>query len=182
MHFDHYGGQAARLAADLVNTPAEHFTPGRLAPVLSAHGVVERTLSDLQAESLLAWSRELEECFGGQDVEQRCQRVNALLRRSASTPRIALHDGDPHLHYGSAEADAAAHVRAMTAAGLAHIVCSAGPNRLGRCLRAACSVAFVDTSRNGRRAYCSARCANNAAVSRHRERGNGRGRTGGNRP
>ncbi|MGW7603219.1 CGNR zinc finger domain-containing protein, partial [Streptomyces antimycoticus] len=28
----------------------------------------------------------------------------------------------------------------------------------------------VDTSRNGRRAYCSVRCANNDAVARHRER------------
>ncbi|MEV5204967.1 CGNR zinc finger domain-containing protein [Streptomyces sp. NPDC053720] len=31
-------------------------------------------------------------------------------------------------------------------------------------------MAFVDTSRNGRRVYCSVRCANNDAVSRHRER------------
>lgn len=178
MQFDHYGGAAARLAAHLVNTPAEHFTPNRLAPVLSAHGVVERSLDERHAESLLTWRGELAGCFGDQDVEQRCQRINALLRKSASTPRIALHDGDPHLHYGSTAADAAAHVRAMTAAGLAYIACSAGPNRLGRCLRTACSLAFVDTSRNGRRAYCSARCANNAAVSRHRAKAGGPGRAG----
>ncbi|WP_199838310.1 MULTISPECIES: CGNR zinc finger domain-containing protein [Streptomyces] len=29
---------------------------------------------------------------------------------------------------------------------------------------------FVDTSRNGRRAYCSARCANTDAVRRHRRK------------
>ncbi|MFE1937118.1 CGNR zinc finger domain-containing protein [Streptomyces sp. NPDC059474] len=32
------------------------------------------------------------------------------------------------------------------------------------------SLQSVDTSRNGRRAYCSVRCANNDAVARHRER------------
>ncbi|MEU2674710.1 CGNR zinc finger domain-containing protein [Streptomyces sp. NPDC007164] len=33
-----------------------------------------------------------------------------------------------------------------------------------------CGLAFVDTSRDGRRVYCSVRCANNDAVARHGER------------
>ncbi|WP_326673293.1 CGNR zinc finger domain-containing protein [Streptomyces canus] len=49
-------------------------------------------------------------------------------------------------------------------------MCFASADRLGRCSRCACGVAFVDTSRNGRREYCSVRCANNDAVARHRER------------
>ncbi|MFD0622270.1 CGNR zinc finger domain-containing protein [Streptomyces sanglieri] len=49
-------------------------------------------------------------------------------------------------------------------------MCSADAGRLGRCARHTCDLAFVDTSRNGRRAYCSVRCANNGAVARHRER------------
>ncbi|MDD7833841.1 CGNR zinc finger domain-containing protein [Paenarthrobacter sp. AB444] len=35
-------------------------------------------------------------------------------------------------------------------------------------MRQSCEVAFVDTSRNGRRSYCSARCGNYDAVRRHR--------------
>ncbi|MGC0414358.1 putative RNA-binding Zn ribbon-like protein [Streptomyces sp. SAI-195] len=62
------------------------------------------------------------------------------------------------------------HVRAVTAVGLAYVICSADAERLGRCARRDCAPAFVDTSRNGRRAYCSVRCANNDAVARPRAR------------
>ncbi|MEU1050457.1 CGNR zinc finger domain-containing protein [Streptomyces sp. NPDC005897] len=83
---------------------------------------------------------------------------------ATSSPRISLHDGRPHLHCSAADADPAAHVRAVTAAGLAYVICSADAERLGRCTRRDCAPAFVDTSRNGRRAYRSVRCANNDAV------------------
>lgn len=170
MHFNHYGGEAARLAADLVNAADERCTPDGLEPILAAHGVVERSLSSTQAGLLKRWRTDLERCFGDQELHERCERINALLERSASTPYISLHDGNPHLHYSSHGADAAAHIQAVTAAGLAYIACFGGPNRLGRCARTACSTVFVDTSRNGRRTYCSVRCANNAAVARHRDR------------
>jgi predicted RNA-binding Zn ribbon-like protein len=170
MHFNHYGGEAARLAADLVNTPDEGCTPVILEPILAAHGIVDRKLNTTQAAQLKRWRADLARCFGPQDLRKRCERINALLTESASTPYISLHDGTPHLHYSSPGADAAAHIRAVTAAGLAYITCFGGPNRLGRCARTECFTAFVDTSRNGRRTYCTVRCANNAAVTRHRDR------------
>ncbi|MGW0667232.1 CGNR zinc finger domain-containing protein [Streptomyces sp. NPDC002746] len=169
MHFDHYGGAAARLAADLVNLTAPP-RPEHLEPLLAAHGVVHRTLTAAQAETIWTWSRRLAECFGRQDLEERCQTVNTLLADASSSPRISLHDGHPHLHYSATGADAATHIRAITATGLAYVVCSADADRLGRCARRDCGLAFVDTSRNGRRTYCSVRCANNDAVARHRER------------
>ncbi|MGW9115569.1 CGNR zinc finger domain-containing protein [Streptomyces sp. NPDC055663] len=172
MHFNHYGGEAARLAADLVNLTAPPH-PEHLEPLLAAHGVVHRTLTAAQTEAVWTWSRGLASCFGRQDLEERCQAVNALLADASSSPRISLHDGNPHLHYSAIGADAADHIRAITAAGLAYVVCSAGAERLGRCARRECELAFVDTSRNGRRAYCSVRCANNDAVARHRERHQG---------
>ncbi|WP_302185461.1 CGNR zinc finger domain-containing protein [Streptomyces sp. AC555_RSS877] len=45
-----------------------------------------------------------------------------------------------------------------------------GRARLGRCMRFQCSRAYVDTSRNGRRRYVTARCGNTEAVMRHRSR------------
>lgn len=169
MHFNHYGGEGARLAADLVNLTAPP-RPEHLEPLLAAHGVVRRTLTGAQAEAVWAWSRHLAACFGQQSLEQRCRAINALLAEASAGPRISLHDGHPHLHYSAADADAADHIRAVTAAGLAYVVCSADARRLGRCARSTCRLAFVDTSRNGRRAYCSVRCANNDAVTRHRRR------------
>ncbi|AXT86973.1 hypothetical protein C6I20_15860 [Aeromicrobium sp. A1-2] len=42
--------------------------------------------------------------------------------------------------------------------------------RLGVCGAPGCTTAFIDTSRNGRRAYCTARCGNAVAVRRHRDK------------
>ncbi|MCI3933003.1 CGNR zinc finger domain-containing protein [Streptomyces sp. AN091965] len=223
MHFNHYGGEAALLAADLVNAYAGpddagpsgadlgnaglgdaglgdagpddaglggaapgDASPGDTAPksadpgaaaaaddpsaLLAAHSVVEHALSPAQRRDLRAWARRLADCFGPQGLAERCARLNRLLEEASSRPYIALHDGTPHFHYSAPGADPAAHVRALTAAGLAYIVCHADARRLGRCARAGCGRAFVDTSRAGRRAYCSVRCANNDAVARHRAR------------
>jgi hypothetical protein len=172
MQFNHYGGEAARLAADLANL-TEAPRPADLEPLLAAHGVVNRTLTTAQAETVWRWSRRLAACFGRQNLAERCDAVNSLLADASSSPRISLHDGQPHLHYSATGADPAAHLRAVTAAGLAYVICSAGADRLGRCARRDCALAFVDTSRNGRRTYCSVRCANNDAVARHRARRHG---------
>ncbi|GAA5119647.1 CGNR zinc finger domain-containing protein [Pseudonocardia adelaidensis] len=58
-------------------------------------------------------------------------------------------------------------IKAYTAGGLAHPLCE-DPGRIGRCDR--CGTVFVDTSRNGRRRFCSARCANSTHVADHRKR------------
>ncbi|MBV2353885.1 CGNR zinc finger domain-containing protein [Streptomyces sp. J2-1] len=172
MHFNHYGGDAARLGADLVNLPAPP-APEDLAALLAAHGVARRALDTARAREIWEWSRRLSACFGPTSLEERVRAVNALLADASSRPRISLHDGHPHLHYSAPDADPAAHVRAVTAAGLAYVVCFAGADRLGRCAREGCGTAYVDTSRNGRRTYCTVRCANNDAVARHRRRTNG---------
>ncbi|MFH8370461.1 CGNR zinc finger domain-containing protein [Streptomyces sp. NPDC018031] len=172
MHFNHYGGEAARLAADLVNLTVAP-RPDDLEPLLAAHGITRRALTTRQAEEIGTWRRRLAACFGPQDLDRRCAAINALLAESSSRPHISLHDGRPHLHYSAEAADPAAHIRAVTAAGLGYVVCFAGADRLGRCARQGCGLAFVDTSRNGRRVYCSVRCANNDAVARHRGRRQG---------
>ncbi|SBW28440.1 hypothetical protein FDG2_5697 [Candidatus Protofrankia californiensis] len=168
MQFNHYGGEGAQLAADLVNVSAP-LTAAELEPVLALHGIVERSLTAAQAGGTWTWSRRLAPCFGPQDLELRCQRINKLLADAFSQPYISLHDGHPHLHYSDAAADADTHIRTVTIAGIAYVVCFAGATRLGRCARHGCNRAFVDISRNGRRTYCSVRCANNDAVARHRE-------------
>ncbi|MFJ5785699.1 CGNR zinc finger domain-containing protein [Streptomyces hydrogenans] len=177
MQFNPYGGEAARLAADLVNCTTA-LDPSGLEPVLAAHGVVHRSLTPAQAAEVWEWSRRLADCFGDQPLDERCEKINVLLADAASTPRISLHDGTPHMHYSAPGSDPASHIKAVTATGLSYVVCSASPSRLGRCARGRCRLAFVDTSRNGRRTYCSVRCANNEAVARHRASGATDGRKG----
>ena len=42
--------------------------------------------------------------------------------------------------------------------------------RIGACDRDGCDTVFVVTSRNGRRRFCSTKCANRGAVANHRSR------------
>ncbi len=167
MQFNHYGGEASRLAADLVNADWP-LTTACLAALLQRRGVLVPAVQADEVTVMQLWAHDLAGCFGPLDIGDRCSRINALLIRTTSTPRISLHDGTPHLHYGDPEGGLTGHVQPMTAAGLAYVACHASPDRLGRCARSACGRAYVDTSRNGRRAYCTARCGNAEAVTRHR--------------
>lgn len=92
---------------------------------------------------------------------------------------LTTHDDlRPHLHFALDAQDLQSRVKAVTAGGLARFAMEAGGKRLGVCALDPCRTAFVDTSRNGRRASCSARCATTDAVRRHRGRAPGRGYAG----
>lgn len=54
---------------------------------------------------------------------------------------------------------------------LVDLVGANGPERIRSCRAAPCIEFFVDTSRGGRRMYCSRRCANRVNAARHRRRG-----------
>jgi predicted RNA-binding Zn ribbon-like protein len=82
-----------------------------------------------------------------------------------------VHDGHPpHLHYITGTEDPVARIKATVAGGLAVALCGAGGQRLGRCDRPTCHFVYVDTSRNGRRRFCSLACANRVNVAAHRAR------------
>jgi CGNR zinc finger/Putative stress-induced transcription regulator len=53
---------------------------------------------------------------------------------------------------------------------LVDLVSTVGPDRIRACNAAPCCEIFIDTSRNGRRLYCSRRCANRLSATRHRHR------------
>ncbi|MEU5695300.1 CGNR zinc finger domain-containing protein [Actinosynnema sp. NPDC020468] len=168
MHFNPYGGAAAHLAAALVNAdPAS--TPADLVALLHAHHYAPvRDLDTAGAAAVLAWARRLEPVFDR--APDSIARLNALLADAATGPYLSTHDGRaPHLHFAPEHAPTPDRVRAFTASGVAHLFCEA-PDRLGRCAAPGCRVVYVDTSRNGRRRYCSTRCANREQVARHRKR------------
>ncbi|MEU9606843.1 CGNR zinc finger domain-containing protein [Streptomyces sp. NPDC048057] len=167
MQFNHYGGEAAQLAVDLVNSSAL-WTPDELERLLVRRRLAPGLPDVDEIAGAWEWRERLAGCFGAQPLEQRCGIINDLLDEAASRPYISLHKGPPHLHYTAESAGRPARLRAVTATGLSYVVCFASADRLGRCHRAECSRVFVDTSRNGRRSYCSLRCANTDAVRRHR--------------
>ncbi len=169
MQFNTYGGNGAQLAAALVN--ATERTPTALTEVLRDNRIADPEVDAVQAAELADWCARVSPVFGEPDVPRQVDLVNGLLADGATCVRVSVHDGHPpHLHYLDDEDDLVARVRATTAGGLAVAVCGAGGHRLGRCAREGCEAAFVDTSRNGRRRFCSVACANRVNVALHRAR------------
>jgi predicted RNA-binding Zn ribbon-like protein len=166
---NHYGRLGAVLSADLINLP--ELTAASVQSLLEAHEIRRPKVMDAEVEGFGRWRDRLARVFDPQDSAEQCAAVNALLGEATIRPWVTTHDGlQPHLHFVPDSADVLSRVKAVTAGGLAFVLCWEGGSRLGRCTRSACSRAYVDTSRNGRRRYCTARCGNTEAVMRHRSR------------
>ena len=168
VHFNPYGGAGAQLSAALVNLASP--TPDTMLGTLREHAMAVTAVSADDAVAIDAWRVRLREVFATSDVDTRVALLNRLLADSASAPYISRHDDKPpHLHYHVSDGSIVDRVRAYTAGGLAHLVCE-DSDRAGRCDRPGCGIVFVDTSRNGRRRFCSTRCATRVHVADHRQR------------
>ncbi|HVX44076.1 MAG TPA: CGNR zinc finger domain-containing protein [Mycobacteriales bacterium] len=170
MHFNPYGGLAAQLAAATVNLGPD-ASASDLRRLFDAYGYLPgRRPSAAGATELGAWAARLRELFAEPDRDARVELANALLAATAARPFISQHDGRaPHLHFAAADAGLVDRFKAYTAAGLAHAICEDAA-RISTCGREGCATVFVDTSRNGRRRFCSPRCANRVNVSEYRKR------------
>jgi predicted RNA-binding Zn ribbon-like protein len=176
VQFNHYGGTGAFLAAALLNA-ADH-SPDALRRLLSEHEMSSRDLDATQAGALAAWIERVRPAFGAPDPAAQIALVNTLLTDATTSVRVSIHDGRaPHMHFVTGTDDPVVRIRAAIAGGLAVAICGAGGGRLGRCDREGCAVVYVDTSRNGRRCYCSTTCANRVNVAAHRARHAPTGRT-----
>ncbi|WP_187702939.1 CGNR zinc finger domain-containing protein [Dietzia sp. SLG310A2-38A2] len=164
------------LAAELASLAAREWDTDMAVGVLRAHGVRRPDLDDARSTRLQEWALWLRAPFSAPDVDSTCDAINELLDSAASRPSLHTHDGHkPHLHFADGADDVVERVRAITAGGLAIFAVESEGGRLGACLRSGCPEVFVDTSRNGKRRYCSARCGNHDAVQRHRAPGRRRG-------
>jgi predicted RNA-binding Zn ribbon-like protein len=170
MQFNTYTYAGAHIAAWLANHPAPAARD--LAAMLHGHDVHQPVTTAAQAAALHPWARQLREVFEAGTEAAKAERVNALLDAADCRPRLVSHGrGQPfHFHYAPVRAGLAARVQALTAAGVAHVIDDGGGSRLRGCHRDGCGTVFLDTSRNGRRRFCSARCANQVNVANHRLR------------
>jgi predicted RNA-binding Zn ribbon-like protein len=115
--------------------------------------------------------------------------LNSLLLEFPTSPQISGHgdrgaDGRPdwHMHLADHAANATAGYAATACMGLAFHLTDLGVDRLGICQADPCRNAYLDTSTNRSRRYCSDRCATRANVAAYRARkrlagGGTRGRT-----
>lgn len=168
MDFAHYSQRAAAL----VN--ADLSSEATLRDHLSARPwLVERlTIADLvplrDAQRDLAGVVDASAGGDGADV---VHRLNDLLSRHPIRPRVSGHDEKSwHLHVNDDDASVAETVISEALLGLAILVTEVGATRLGRCAAESCTNAFVDTSANNSRRFCSARCSTRTNVAALRRR------------
>jgi hypothetical protein len=176
MHLNPYGEYAVLLAASLANEwptdrtgivarTREHGMTVRFATAADDH-VRTRDVVD-------AWLAVVDEPA----PERRAALLNAQMAAAAAYPRLTDHDDEGwHLHYRDDDNRSLPHVlRAVISVGTALHLSTRGMGRLARCAAGEdpadpCRNVVVDVTRNGRQRYCSVRCANRAAVRRHRAR------------
>ncbi|MFF5704712.1 CGNR zinc finger domain-containing protein [Streptomyces sp. NPDC012794] len=103
--------------------------------------------------------------------------LNSLLMEFPVSPQVSGHDtlgedGRPdwHIHLAEHPSNASAGYAAMASMGLAFALTEHGPDRLGLCQAPPCRNAYLDTSTNRSRRYCSDRCATRANVAAYRAR------------
>jgi len=170
MQFNTYTVAGAHIAVWLVNHPSP--SAPALAAVLDSYDVHQPVTSAAQVQALRPWVQRLREVFETATAAEKAELADALLIDADCRPRLVSHGpGLPyHFHYAPVASGLTARVKALTAAGLAHLIDDGGGPRLRACTRAGCGTAFIDISRNGRRRFCSVRCANQVNVARHRLR------------
>jgi predicted RNA-binding Zn ribbon-like protein len=174
MHLNPYGEYAVLLAASLAND-----WPGDRAGVVDrarAYGMqtpfAKARPSDHGGVRIVIdhWLAVVDESV----PRRRADLLNRHLAAAAAYPRLTDHDDEGwHLHYRD-EDQALPHVlEAVISVGTALHLTTRGMHRLRRCDAGndpgdRCRNVVVDVTRNGRQRYCSVRCANRAAVRRHR--------------
>ncbi|MFJ7267662.1 CGNR zinc finger domain-containing protein [Streptomyces sp. NPDC099050] len=106
--------------------------------------------------------------------------LNSLLMEFPVSPQVSGHEaidehsehGGPnwHIHLADHPSNASAGYAAIACFGLAFHLTEHGPDRLGLCQAPPCRNAYLDTSTNRSRRYCSDRCATRANVAAYRAR------------
>lgn len=105
------------------------------------------------------------------DLARAADIVNALLIRTGARPQLdPLPGGGWHVHFHGSDDTLATGWAAGCATGLALALGSGLAGRLGLCHADRCDRAYIDTSKNGSRRFCSTACQNRTKAAAHRAR------------
>ncbi|MAT19486.1 CGNR zinc finger domain-containing protein [Microbacterium sp. 1P10UB] len=176
MHLNPYGEYAVLLAASLANDWPEDRAG--IVDRAESYGM-QTPFANPQADDYTGVRRVIDRWLEVVDEplpQRRADLLNQHLAEAAAYPRLTdHHDEGWHLHYRDQD-QALPHVlEAVISVGTALHLTTRGMHRLHRCDAGKdagdpCRNVVVDVTRNGRQRYCSVRCANRAAVRRHRAR------------
>jgi predicted RNA-binding Zn ribbon-like protein len=180
VEFADYMGAPVQLAVDLVNSFDPVSGVDRLPDTAAVRAFMEAhrdhwaavaEVDEADVTEVHALRAALREVFAADDEARAGELLNGLIRRTGAQPRITGHDYQrPHLHFEPPDARFSRWLGAATSMGLAIVLCEFGGQRLGICGSATCRRAFVDTSKNRRKRYCSEACAHRESVAAFRRR------------
>lgn len=126
------------------------------------------------AGTLAAVADEIREVFdatAADDLDRAAGLVNRMLRATGARPQLDFTDENGwSLHFHGPDDSVAHGWAAGLAAGLALALGSDLAGRLGVCAADPCDRVYVDTSRNGGKRFCSARCQSRVKAAAHRAR------------
>ncbi|HVC39478.1 MAG TPA: CGNR zinc finger domain-containing protein [Candidatus Dormibacteraeota bacterium] len=190
MKFESYADRGVESAVELVNRLSPGWSRGRswdlpqdpasrrqlaqeVEARLSGRQVVLRGHAGEELIRLAADLRLVFELMARGRRDRAAVLVNTLLSRYQAAPQLARHDGESwHLHFHSQDKEAGRAVArgAMCVIALAVVIGSPGGARLGLCGSSRCDLAFIDTSKNGSRRFCSSTCLSRTKVAAFRAR------------
>lgn len=178
MDFNGYRSDGVAAAVALVNAVDDAAAADQedrpdhdeLRELLRAQRFRVADFAPSEAPVLRSWAAALRPVFEAGEVTVAAERINALLRDIDVRPHLIDHGHGIHLHFAPQQARLVDRVRTNTVMGLATLVNVHGSDRLGVCAADGCRRVFADTSRNGKRRYCSETCANRSNVAAHRAR------------
>jgi predicted RNA-binding Zn ribbon-like protein len=165
-------GHYAEGAIDLIN--ADLTTREDLETFLAPRPWVRDQLQAGDLRALKRLQSELAAVVDASDAGDEpatVSRLNALLEQHPVRPRISGHDAQTwHLHVNDTKASVATILAAEGLFGMALVVTELGADRFGRCAAPDCTLAYLDSSANRSKRFCSARCASRTNVAAYRSR------------
>ncbi|WP_433337317.1 CGNR zinc finger domain-containing protein [Spirillospora sp. CA-294931] len=174
MQITGYKSQGVAAAVDLVNavtTVEGDASFAALREILRVNGFFWHEFEERDAEPLRRWGRTLREFFDAAELETAVSLLNELMLELPMHPHLADHDPHGlHLHFAPPTARLPHRFRASTLMQLSELVVQHGLGRTGTCAAEGCDRVYADTSRAGRRRFCSEACANRTNVAAFRAR------------
>jgi predicted RNA-binding Zn ribbon-like protein len=188
MLFDSHVATQLAVTVGLVNVLTPGLDGGRPAVVpaderelrravrtaINAQGYDVRRVATEDAAliaSVVAEARRVIEDIDAGDLAPAARRTNDLLRRTGARPQLDTHGpGVWNLHFHGPDDSFGVGWSAGIAAGLAMALGTSDAGRLGVCQAERCDRVYLDTSRNGGRRFCSARCQSRIKAAAHRAR------------
>lgn len=171
MEYTHYTDKPVLLARDLVNLYESEVGATELESWLAEYGFTVDGVTEDEVEGARRLAERLHAVFAAETPAEKAELLNPLLAESKVEPRLDAHgDRGPHFHYTRPDFPLVTRLLAYTAMGLATAVAMGAAERLGTCDAVDCEDAYIDTSRNAQKRFCSTTCTTRTNVKAYRER------------